>query len=248
VQATLFYQFWSYFTDVRGFGAVVTTLQFAPFVIGMLVGTMLIVRLSTRFGARRLITGGLILMSVGLVMLSRLQVDTQLSYLILPITLLGLGLGLSGPARTSVILSAPPPRLMGSGAAINSAAGQSGYALGVILSSLLVTTLADNAFHVQLRQANLSPTVMAQIDHVWENTFARAMSGNYARLPVQATQWVTGQFAPAFTTGLANTLLVMAGVAAGVAFFIFVGMERGLKGSLMQPPDKSASEPQERTL
>ena len=75
VQALLFYQFWSYFADVRGLGPVSTTLQFAPFVVGMLVGTLLIVRLSTRFGARRLITVGLLLAVVGLLALSRLTVD-----------------------------------------------------------------------------------------------------------------------------------------------------------------------------
>jgi DHA2 family multidrug resistance protein-like MFS transporter len=233
VQAVLFYQFWTYFVDVRGLGAVAATLQFAPFLIGMLVGTTLIVRLATRFGARRLITGGLILTALGLLVLSRLAVDTPLSYLILPIALLGLGLGIAGPARTSVILSAPPPRLIGSSAGINAAAGQSGYTLGVIVSSLLVTMLADSAFHAQMRQANLSSATMAQIDSVWENTFARAMAGNYTRLPTEAAQWVTMQFAPAFTAGLAGTLLIMAVVVLAVAIFIFVAMERGLKGSLM---------------
>ena len=51
-----------------------------------------------------MIAGGLILMAVGLLALSRLPVDTPLAYLILPIALLGLGLGISGPARTTVII------------------------------------------------------------------------------------------------------------------------------------------------
>ena len=134
----------------------------------------------------------------------------------------------------TVIISAPPPQSIGSAAAINSAAGQSGYALGVIFSSLLVTALADNAFQAQMRLANLPAAVMAQINSVWENVFARAMSGNYTKLPAEASQWVTTQFAPAFTTGLAQTLLVMAGLAAAVAVVIFIAMERGLKGSLME--------------
>ncbi|MBK8051002.1 MAG: MFS transporter [Anaerolineales bacterium] len=168
----LFYQFWTYFVDVRGLGGVAASLQFAPYIIGMLVGTMLIVRLSTRFGARRLITGGLILMALGLAILSRIAVDTPLAYLVVPITILGLGLGITGPARTSVILSAPPPRLMGSGAAINTAAGQSGYALGVIVSSLLVTTLATNALNTQLHQSNASPALIAQVNSAWSSVFA----------------------------------------------------------------------------
>jgi hypothetical protein len=173
-------------------------------------------------------------MALGLLALSRIQVDTPLSYLVLPLTVVGLGLGLAGPARVAVIISVPPPQSIGSAAAINSAAGQSGYALGVVLSSLLVTALADNAFQAQMRLANLPAAVIAQINSVWENVFARAMSGTYTKLPAEASQWVTTQFAPAFTTGLAQTLLVMAGLTAAVAVVIFIAMERGLKGSLME--------------
>ena len=59
---------------------------------------------------------GLALAAVGLLVLSRLTVSTPLALLFFPFALIGFGLGLSGPARTSVILSAPPPRLIGSGA------------------------------------------------------------------------------------------------------------------------------------
>lgn len=240
VQATLFYQFWSYFADIRRLGPVTTTLQFAPFVMGMLVGTVLIVRLSTRFGARRLIAGGLVLSALGLLALSRIQVDTPLAFLVLPIALLGLGLGVSGPARTSVIISTPPPRLIGSGAAINSAAGQSGYALGVIVSSFLVTVLADGALRAQLRRVDLPVEVMTQIESVWKNAFARALSGTYTGLSPEAAQWVTVQFGPAFTSGLAQTLLIMAGFVTAAAILIFVGMPRGLQGSLITLPQKPA--------
>ena len=245
VQATLFYQFWSYFADVRRLGPVATTLQFAPFVVGMLVGTLLIVRLSTRFGARRLIAGGLVLSALGLLALSRIQVDTPLAFLVLPIAVLGLGLGISGPARTSVIISAPPPRLIGSGAAINSAAGQSGYALGVIASSFLVTMLADGALRTRLQQANLPGDVMTQIESVWKSAFARALSGTNTGLPPEAAQWATTQFGPAFTSGLAQTLLILAGFVTVAAIVIFVGMPRGLRGSLITPEQMLANAPEE---
>jgi MFS family permease len=236
VQGVLFFQFWTYYLDVRGLGPVGATLQFAPFIIGMLVGTMLIVRLSTRFGAHQLIAAGLLLAAGGLLALSRLGVDTPFFYLMFAIALIGFGLGLAGPARTSVILSAPPPRLIGTGAGINAAAGQSGNALGVIVSSLLVTTLADSVLRRLLAVSSLSPAVKAQLDSLWVNAFARAMSGGYLDLGPEATLWLRQQFAPAFTAGLAETLLILAVIVATVAVFIWVGMERGLQGSLIQPP------------
>lgn len=245
VQGTLFYQFWTYFAEVRRLGPVVTTLQFAPFVVGMLVGTLLIVRLSTRFGARRLIAGGLMLSATGLLALSLIQVDTPLVMLMLPITVLGLGIGIVGPARTSVIISAPPPRLTASGAAINSAAGQSGYALGVIVSSFLVTVLADGAMRARLHQSNLSSDVVMQLESLWKNAFARAMSGAYTMLPPEVAQAVTIHFGPAFTSGLAQTVLIMAGFLIAAAIAVFVGMPRGLQGSLITPPQTPADTPEE---
>ena len=178
--------------------------------------------------------------TLGLLALSRIQVDTPLAFLVLPIALLGLGLGVSGPARTSVIISTPPPRLIGSGAAINSAAGQSGYALGVIISSFLVTVLADGALRAQLRRADLPVEVMTQLESVWKNAFARALSGTYTVLSPEAAQWITAQFGPAFTSGLAQTLLIMAGFVTAAAILIFVGMPRGLQGSLITLPQKPA--------
>ncbi|MBK8051001.1 MAG: hypothetical protein IPK16_30225 [Anaerolineales bacterium] len=41
---------------------------------------------------------------------------------------------------------------------------------------------------------------------------------------------MTAYFAPAFTTGLADTALAMAALVVAVAFVIFLGMKRGLKG------------------
>lgn len=245
VQGTIFYQFWTYFASVRGLGPVAATLQFAPFVIGMMVGTLLIVRLSTRFGARRLIAGGLALSASGLLALSLIQVDTSLAMLIFPITVLGLGVGIAGPARLTVIVSAPPPRLMASGAAINSAAGQSGYALGVIISSFLVTMLADGALRAQLHQSNLPNDVMVQLEAIWKDGFARSMSGATTRLTPELAQVATTHFGPAFTSGLAQTLLIMAAFLFIVAIFILVGMPRGMRGSLITPPQTPAAPPEE---
>lgn len=245
VQGTLFYQFWTYYTSVRGLGPVIATLQFAPFVVGMMVGTLFIVQLSTRFGARRLIAGGLVLSAIGLLALSFIQVDTSLALLIFPITVLGLGIGIVGPARLTVIVSAPPPRLMASGAAINSAAGQSGYALGVIISSFLVTLLADGALRAQLQHSNLPNDMMVLLEGIWKDAFARAMSGAYTGLTPELAQVATTQFGPAFTSGLAQTLLIMAAFLIVVAIFILVGMPRGLRGSLITPPQTLAHTPEE---
>ena len=47
LQAALFYQYWTYFIDVRGLGPVEASLEYTPLVLGMMAGTMVIVRLAT---------------------------------------------------------------------------------------------------------------------------------------------------------------------------------------------------------
>lgn len=242
LQTALFFQYWTYFIDVRGLGPVEASLEYTPLVLGMIAGTMIIVRLATRFDARRLIACGLLLAAIGMVVLGLLGTTMPLAYLFIPFGVVGLGLGITAPARTSVILTTPPPRLIGSGAGINSAAGQAGYALGVITSSLFLSGLAGSALASQLRQAGVPQTAIAQLQSAWGGVFARAMSGDYSKLPAGVDQAITAHFAPAFTTALGQTMLVMGGLAAAAAVAIYVGMERGLQGSMMQAPAATAPE------
>ena len=234
-QGTLFYQIWPYFEHVQGRGPVMAGIQVAPYFLSMLLGTTFVVRLSMRFGARRLMSGGMMLMAVGLAMLAPIATTTSYLYMILPLALMGLGQGIAGPARTVVVLSAPPPSLTGMGAAINSAAGQSGYALGIVWSSFLLTGIANNTFDAQLRQIGISPLVVQRLDSVWNEIFARTVSGNAGETSSDLAQWVNAQFATAYTAALGQTLLAMAGVLAIVAVVLFIGMKRGLKGSFVQP-------------
>ena len=134
---------------------VMAGLAFIPFGIGILIGTFLLGRIAFRYDARRIIARGFLIMGASLVLLSFVQVETSYWFMMVPFTLFGLGFGLAIPARTQVVLSAPPPELAGSAGAINTASGQSGYALGVVLSSLLVTQLAASALLKPLAQAGV---------------------------------------------------------------------------------------------
>lgn len=235
--AAFFYQIATFFQDIQKMPAVLAGIALTPYVIGLLIGSFLIARLALRFGARRIIVIGLVLMGTGMVWMSFTRVDSPYWFFIAPMFLMGLGFGLAVPARTQVVLAAPPPDLVGSAAAINTASGQSGYALGVVLSSMLVTQLADSAFLRPLASAGASEAALQHIKDAIPDIVNRAMEGDYPNLPEPILALAQATYSQAFTTGLGQMYLIFALVTFIAALVIFFGMRRGLKASTGMPPD-----------
>jgi hypothetical protein len=176
--------------------------------------------------------------------MSFVQAETPYWLLIFPFALLGFGFGVATPARTQVVLAAPPPDLAGSAAAINTASGQSGYALGVILSSMLVSQLANIAFLRPLEQAGISQSVLSQIKAALPSVFSRAASGEYPNLPQVVLALASAKYDQAFTTGMTETFLLFAGLMFLAALAVFLGMHRGLRAA-SAPPLMNADKPKD---
>jgi MFS family permease len=240
-QGAFFYQFTTFFQDVQNMTVVQAGLAFLPFVVGLLAGSLLVARLALRFGARRIIAGGFVVMGISMVWMSFVQVETSYWFLLVPITLIGFGFGLATPARTQVVLSAPPPELAGSAAAINTAAGQSGYALGVVLSSILVTQLADFAFLKPLAEAGIPEQVLTQIKAALPSIFSRTASSQYPSVPQAVLDMASASYDQAFATGMGQMFLACAVLMFLAAGAIYLGMHRGLRASA-RPPLVSSDE------
>ena len=96
-QGCFFFQITPFFYDVQRVGYVEGVLRFVPFVVGLLAGGILIARLARRFGARRILVFSFVLSGAALMALSFLNADSPFWVMIVPITLVGLSLGLGGP-------------------------------------------------------------------------------------------------------------------------------------------------------
>ena len=234
-EGAFLYQFTAFFQNVQNMSVVVAGLAFIPFLIGLLLGSFLVARLALRFGARRIIAGGFLVMGFSLVWMSFVQVETSYWFLLVPFTMIGFGFGLVAPARTQVVLAAPPPDLAGSAAAINTAAGQSGYALGVVLSSMLITQLADFAFLKPLAQAGVSEETLMQIKAALPSIFARTASSVYPDVPQAVLDLASATYDQAFATGMGQMFLMLAVLMFLTAAAIFLGMHRGLRAAARPP-------------
>ena len=201
-QGCFFFQITPFFWNVQEVGDVEGALRFLPWVIGLLLGGTLVARLALRFGARRILVFSFLASGAALWGLSLLQVDSPFWVMIVPITLLGLAAGLSGPARTTVVLGAPPEGLVNSSAAVNAAAGQIGYALGAIVSSVLVTQHADEVFVSGLTAAGVSAETVTNVSNGLQDFWSRMVAAGYPGLP-DAVEALTGvSYAEAFTSGM----------------------------------------------
>jgi len=240
-QGCFFYQTIPYFWDVQKVGDTEGALRYLPYVIGLLAGGMIVARLSFRFGARRILAASFTLTGLALLGLSLLKVDSPYWVMIVPIALVGLAGGLGGPARTTVVLGSPPEGLVNSSSAVNTAAGQAGYALGVIASSVLVTRYADRLFTDGLAAAGVSADTVARISAELANPISRLLVAGYPGLP-EAVTAVTGvSYANAFTSGMTTMFFFVAIAMFGTALVVFFGMHRGLRATFAVPLKEEAS-------
>jgi MFS transporter, DHA2 family, multidrug resistance protein len=238
-EACFFYQIAPFFGDVQHVGAVVYALRLAPFVIGLLIGGVLVARLAVQFGARRILVFSFILLGVAMLGLSLLKSDSSYWVALVPITLIGLGAGLGGPARTQVVLSSPPEGLVVGAAAVNLAAGQAGYSLGVIVSSVLVTQFANRFFLSGLTSAGVPADIVTRLSGILQDTSARLAAAAYPHLPEAVTTLTRSAYEQAFTSGMTQMYFLVGIMMFLAALVLFIGMRRGLRATLAIPLRKT---------
>jgi hypothetical protein len=167
--------------------------------------------------------------------LTFLEVDSSYWIMIVPVTLIGVAGGLGGPARTQVVLSAPPEGLVGEASAVNTAAGQAGYSLGVIVSSVLVTRYADRIFLDALAAAGVPAETVSRISAALSDMLLRLVANVYPQLPETVTQLTGVSYAEGFTSGMTRMFFWVALAMFVSALLLFFGMHRGVRASAAVP-------------
>jgi EmrB/QacA subfamily drug resistance transporter len=130
-----------YLQHVRGYDPIRSGLAVLPIaVIGLLFARTLLPRALHRFGPRVVLTGGMLLLAAGLVLLARLPVDgAYLVNVLPPAALIALGLPSSFAASTIPAVSAVPPADTGVAAGIVQTAQRVGGALGATGATALAS-------------------------------------------------------------------------------------------------------------
>ena len=135
-----------YLQRVLGYDALEIGLAFLPTTLVM--GTLSIrysERLVMHFGAKRVLVPGLVLMAVGLVLFTQAPVDGEYVRHVLPVLiLLGLGVGLAGPALMNIAMSGATQEDAGLASGLVNTSAQVGGALGLAVLATLSASRTES--------------------------------------------------------------------------------------------------------
>lgn len=170
----------------RGKSPTVSGLLTIPLIAGLLVASTTVGQVISRTGIwkRYLVTGG-VLLSVGLVLMSRIQVDTGWTYLAVSMAILGAGIGLLMQNLVLVVQNVLPVTMLGSGSSsiaffrtLGGAVGVS--ALGALLAHQVTTSVASGlaGLGIKAPAGNAIPDIQAlpgPVRSVVENAYGHGI-------------------------------------------------------------------------
>ena len=162
-----------FFQVVRGESPTVSGLQLLPLIIGMLTVSIASGQIISRTGRYRMFPiAGTALITVGLVMLSQLGIETTWPMAALYMLVLGMGLGAVMQVLVLIVQNAVPYSELGvatSGATFfRSIGGSFGAAIfGAIFANVLVGNLVRHLGHAKLpaglSSSNVTPAILDQL-------------------------------------------------------------------------------------
>ena len=136
-----------YFQLVLGYSPLGAALRLLPMAPIMIIVAPLTPRLSARFGANRVVCGGLILLTIGLLAFRLLGLHTGYPQVLANMCLMVSGIALTMSPMTAAIMSAVPARRAGAGSAMNDATRELGASLGIAVLGSLAATRYDNSLN-----------------------------------------------------------------------------------------------------
>lgn len=136
-----------YLQLAKGMGAFEVGLQYLSFAIVTIIAAPLAGALSSRFGAKWIVTAGMLCEGLALFWISQiLYIDQPVSSLTLPLMLYGLGIGLAIAQLSNLVLSDIPGNKAGQASGATNTIRQLGASLGIaLIGAVLFGTFADAA-------------------------------------------------------------------------------------------------------
>ncbi|MEU0671458.1 MFS transporter [Streptomyces sp. NPDC006172] len=129
---------------VLGYDALETGVRLLPLAGAVFAGAAATGRLTPRLGVKAMVGSGMVIGTVGVLLLTRIDTGSAYSDFLAPMLLLGFAIGLSVSPATDTIMGSFPESELGVGGGANDTALELGGSLGIaVLGSLLGTAYRD---------------------------------------------------------------------------------------------------------
>jgi EmrB/QacA subfamily drug resistance transporter len=200
-----------YLQTILGFSPLQTGLRFLPVTVVSFFFSVASGNLSTRVPVRLLLSGGLVLITAGLLLMRGLDAASQWTALLAGFTIAGAGVGLVNPALASTAIGVVPPQRSGMASGINSTFRQVGIATGIAILGAIFESSIASTLGPQLAGTPAAGRV-GQIAHaVAAGGAPQVIGGTPAAQRAHATLAIHGAFASAM-----NEILLVGAIVAFV--------------------------------
>ena len=199
---------------VWGYGPLEAAIKMLPMSFAIVFASLLSTKLVNRFGKRRTVGSGMLIMSMGVALLATLGVTPNYFVFVAAMIIAALGMGIAMSPTTDLMMSAVPRSRAGMGSATNDTTRELGGSLGVaILGSLLASQYSQKI-------APVLAGMPEQLRAASESSLAGALKVA-SMLPEQMGQVLTEAAKTAWIDGYRFALIIGAVVIASSAIVAF---------------------------
>jgi MFS family permease len=131
-------QYWQF---VHGYSPLGAGVRLVPYALTMMVTAPISARIVERAGTKRVVTTGLLVVSIALVSLSFIKATTPYPQAITLFCLMAVGMGMTMAPATESVMGSLPREKAGVGSAVNDTTRQIGGALGVAIIGSVVSSV-----------------------------------------------------------------------------------------------------------
>lgn len=214
----VFFLLTQFFQIVQGRSAFEAGALIVPAALGMMVSSLVAGVLSQSVGPKILVTSSMVLILLGMIAFTQIDIDTGIPQLIGSIFLFGFGLGIGMPALTDTVMAAVPVDDAGIGSAVNDVGRELGGALGIAITGSIVSGLYRSNLDDAL-VGTAVPEEVAEIAREGIGVASIAASSLPADVAVALTDAANIAFTDALATGvLIGAVFMLAAIALGAAF------------------------------
>ena len=225
-----------YFQNVNGYSPLQAGARSLPMTVMVLLVGPLAGRLNARFGARALLSVGMLLLSAGLFGLSHIGVASSYNRIWPFYVVIGVGMGLAMPAITATGMAAVDRDRSGIASGVINANRQVGGALGIAVLGSVGATLARNDWQQQL--ALLAPAARARA----EQLTALVLGGQGKAVAALAGPQAQAAALESFVHGVRGAMLAGSALTLLAAAVAFVGLRRFAPTPSVEPAAQALQE------